>query len=125
MDTIQKNLTRAERDNDLIYHQEVPSISSLPSIIEASMVQPLIPGALAEPKTALGDDAVIFGELLGYGAKLAIGKHLHQACSLYSTADRFPRWLIEKISTGTGGVTGSRKRLWTEHSALMTWLQGQ
>ncbi|PSR75597.1 hypothetical protein PHLCEN_2v9077 [Hermanssonia centrifuga] len=87
VDTIQKNLIRAERDNDLIYHQEVPSISSLPPVIEASMVQPLIPGALAEPKTALGDDAVIFGELLGYGAKLAI--------DIYR--DRRRDWIQEEV----------------------------
>lgn len=71
---MQQGIVRAERDNDLIYHHEVPSPTSLPSIVEVSMVNPQISGALSEPKTALGSDAVIFGELLGYGAKLAIGK---------------------------------------------------
>lgn len=66
--------TRAERDNDLIYHQEVPSAPSLPPIVEVSLVQPVTPGALTDPKSAVGNDAVIFGELLGYGAKVAIGE---------------------------------------------------
>ena len=74
VDNLQKNVARAERDNDLIYHQEVPALSSLPSIAEASMVQPLVPSALTDPKTALGGDAVIFGELVSYGARMAIGQ---------------------------------------------------
>lgn len=38
------------------------------------MVQAMIPGTLVDPKTALGNDAVIFGELISHGAKVAIGK---------------------------------------------------
>ena len=72
LEAVQKALARAEKDNDLIYHQEVPAASSLPQIKEVGMVQPVISDALREPKNALGNDAVIFGELLGYGAKVAI-----------------------------------------------------
>ena len=65
-------MTRAERDNDLIYHHEIPPVTSLPPIVEASLVQSSIPPQLTEPKAAVGD-AVIFGELLGYGTKVALG----------------------------------------------------
>lgn len=72
MEAVQQALARAEKDNDLIYHQEVPAASSLPQIKGVGMVQSVISDALREPKNALGNDAAIFGELLGYGAKVAI-----------------------------------------------------
>ncbi|KAI0766745.1 ALIX V-shaped domain binding to HIV-domain-containing protein [Irpex lacteus] len=87
VDAVQENLSRAEKDNDLIYHQEVPAASSLPQIKEVGMVQSMVSEALAEPKTALGNDAVIFGELLGYGAKVAI--------EIYE--DRRKSWIEEEV----------------------------
>ncbi|KAJ3557381.1 hypothetical protein NM688_g1507 [Phlebia brevispora] len=87
LDTLQKNHSRAERDNDLIYHEDVPSLSSLPAIVEVSMVHPLISAALSDPKTAIGDDAVIFGELVAYGARIAI--------EIYK--DRRKNWIQEEI----------------------------
>lgn len=74
LDNVQKNFNRAERDNDLIYHQDVPAASSLPAIQEAVMAQPLVAKALLEPKTLIKGDAVIFGELLGWGARRAVGE---------------------------------------------------
>ena len=73
LDIVQKNVSRAERDNDLIYHQDVPPSSALPAIQEVSMVQPLIDPGLQDPKSVVGTNGVIFGELLGWGARLAIG----------------------------------------------------
>ncbi len=73
LDIVQKNVSRAERDNDLIYHQDVPPTSALPAIQEVSMVQPLTEPGLQDPKAVIGADGVIFGELLGWGAQLAIG----------------------------------------------------
>ena len=75
LDNAQKNFSRAERDNDLIYHQDVPAASSLPPTGEASLVQSQVSKALIEPKTIVKTDAVIFGELLGWGARRAIGEH--------------------------------------------------
>ncbi|TCD68499.1 pH-response regulator protein palA/rim20 [Steccherinum ochraceum] len=72
LDNVQKNFNRAERDNDLIYHQDVPPAPSLPAIQEARMVQSLVAKALLEPKTLIKFDAAIFGELLGWGARRAI-----------------------------------------------------
>lgn len=70
---MQKNFARAERDNDLIYHQDVPSLSALPQIQGVSMVQSAVHAHLADPKAAIGDDGVVFSDLLGWGARVAIG----------------------------------------------------
>lgn len=68
------------------------------------MVQPIVAGTLADPKTAIPDDAVIFGELLGYGAKLAIGglyallygsTLIQQPTEIYH--DRRKNWIQEEI----------------------------
>lgn len=75
LDNLQKSLTRAERDNDLIYHKDVPALSGLPQIEGVTMVKSIIHPGLLDPKSAVDKDGVIFGELLGWGAKVAIGKH--------------------------------------------------
>lgn len=72
LDVVQKNLSRAERDNDLIYHQNVPAPSGVPAIQEVSMVQSIIPPGLRDPKSVIGDDRIIFAEMLGWGAREAI-----------------------------------------------------
>lgn len=72
LDVVQKNLSRAERDNDLIYHQNVPAPSGIPAIQEVSMVQSIIPPGLRDLKSAIGNDSIIFGEMLGWGAREAI-----------------------------------------------------
>ncbi|KAI0342763.1 BRO1-domain-containing protein [Trametopsis cervina] len=87
LDALQTNITRAERDNDLIYHHEVPAASSLSIIDEITMAKATIVEALTEPKTAIGNDAIIFGELLGYGARVAI--------EIYE--DRRKNWLQEEV----------------------------
>ncbi|OAX43145.1 BRO1-domain-containing protein [Rhizopogon vinicolor AM-OR11-026] len=72
LDVVQKNLARAERDNDLIYHQDVPAPSGIPLIQEVSMVQSIIPPGLQDPRSIIGNDSIIFGEMLGWGAREAI-----------------------------------------------------
>ncbi|KAG1750758.1 ALIX V-shaped domain binding to HIV-domain-containing protein [Suillus lakei] len=62
LDVVQKNLARAERDNDLIYHQDVPAPSGIPAIQEVS----------TDPRSVIGNDSIIFGEMLGWGAREAI-----------------------------------------------------
>ena len=73
LEIVDSNLTRAQRDNDLIYHQDVPAASSLPVIQPASMVASVVPQELTEPKKVLGNDNLIFGELVSWGAQTAIG----------------------------------------------------
>ncbi|KAG0706829.1 hypothetical protein DFH29DRAFT_900228 [Suillus ampliporus] len=59
-----KNLARAERNDDLIYHQNVPAPSVIPAIQEVSMVQSIIPPGLQDPKSVIGNDGMIFGDML-------------------------------------------------------------
>ena len=73
LDILDSNVTRARRDNDLIYHQDVPSASSLPIIQPAPMVSSIVPPGLLEPRKTLGNNNLIFGELIGLGAQTAIG----------------------------------------------------
>ena len=105
LDIVQKNVSRAERDNDLIYHQDVPPSSALPAIQEVSMVQPLIDPGLQDPKSVVGTNGVIFGELLGWGARLAIGTPptlsvwcylIFPITDIYN--DRRQNWIREEIS---------------------------
>jgi len=74
LDVVQKNLARAERDNDLIYHQDVPAPSGISLIQEVSMVQSIIPQGLQDPRSVIGNDNIIFGEMLGWGAREAISE---------------------------------------------------
>ncbi len=48
-------------------------MSALPALAEVAMAQPNVDPGLQNPKSVVGNDAVIFGELLGWGARLAIG----------------------------------------------------
>jgi len=74
LDAVQKNITRAERDNDLIYHQDVPPYSALPPIPGAMMVESSILPELQHPEKLIGEGRVIFGTMLGWGAGMAIGE---------------------------------------------------
>lgn len=73
---VKDSYTRSERDNDLIYHKEVPSLAALPVISPAPMVKSDVPSGLQDPQAVLQRDGVIFGELLAWGAKAAISKPL-------------------------------------------------
>ena len=74
LEIVDTNLVRAQRDNDLIYHQDVPPASSLPVIQPAAMVECVAPQGLLEPKKILGNDNLIFGNLISWGAQTAIGR---------------------------------------------------
>ena len=73
---MQKNIARAERDNDLIYHQDVPAAATLPAIPEASVAQLSVPPGLKDPQSVVGNDSVIFGEMPGWGAGEAISEFI-------------------------------------------------
>ncbi|KAI0649086.1 BRO1-domain-containing protein [Trametes meyenii] len=94
LDIVHKNVTRAERDNDLIYHKDVPPASALPAISEVAMAQPVVELSLQDPKTIVGRDAVIFGELMGWGARLAI--------DIYS--ERRRDWIAEEVQARQRGL---------------------
>ncbi|KAF9237666.1 BRO1-like domain-containing protein [Melanogaster broomeanus] len=72
LDVLQKNVARAERDNDLIYHNTVPPSSAITPIQEVVMVQSNPPSGLTDLKSVIGNDHILFGEMLGWGAREAI-----------------------------------------------------
>ncbi|KAG6909867.1 hypothetical protein DXG01_014903 [Tephrocybe rancida] len=72
LEIVQKNLSRAERDNDLIYHHDVPASSALIAIAQTNLVSPILPAGLSDPTTLIGKGRLIFGELVGWGVKEAI-----------------------------------------------------
>jgi programmed cell death 6-interacting protein len=74
LESLQKGVTRAERDNDLIYHQDVPASTALPPIQEVTMVQRAIPAGLQNLDSALGGEPMLFGELLSWGAREGISQ---------------------------------------------------
>ena len=76
LSTVESDIKRAERDNDLIYHQVPPSLTSLQPILAASMVKSDVPSTLTDPQGVIRGEAVIFGELLAWGARKAIGSYL-------------------------------------------------
>ena len=69
-----KNIARAERDNDLIYHQDVPTAATLEAIPEATVAQFTIVPGLKNPQSALENEGVIFGEMPSWGVVEAISK---------------------------------------------------
>ncbi|KAJ7593046.1 BRO1-like domain-containing protein [Mycena floridula] len=72
LEAVQKRVAQAERDNDLIYHHEVPPATAIPQIGHAAIAQLMVPPGLANPTSILGTNDVILGELLGWGAREAI-----------------------------------------------------
>ena len=74
LDTVQKGLKRAERDNDLIYHHDIPAVSHLPPLRPASLVSSTVPPGLSSPAAVLGREPPLFVNLLSWGAREAISK---------------------------------------------------
>lgn len=73
---MQKNITRAERDNDLIYHEDVPDESNLAPIDlrNSLLCGPKVPPGLSNPKQLIGQEGFIMQGLLGWGAQEAISR---------------------------------------------------
>ncbi|KAL0954962.1 hypothetical protein HGRIS_003892 [Hohenbuehelia grisea] len=73
LDIVAKNIARAERDNDLIYHQDVPAPSSLPPIQGYLLVKDItVPPGLSNTDSVVPADQAIFRDLLGWAAQEAI-----------------------------------------------------
>lgn len=86
LDVLQKDLARAQRDNDLIYHKDIPPSSATAPIQDVIMVQSNLASGLSDPKSVVGDDRVLFGELLCWGAREAVSTLILTATeSQYST----------------------------------------
>lgn len=78
LSVVDNDIKRAERDNNLIYHQTPPSLTSLPPITPATMVKSDVPSPLTDPQSVIQRDAVIFGELLAWGTRKAIDIYNHR-----------------------------------------------
>ncbi|KAJ6619711.1 BRO1-like domain-containing protein [Mycena sp. CBHHK59/15] len=72
LDTVQKDYARAERDNDLIYHDDIPAAYALPSILPSAIAKLTVPPGLLNPESVIGRDGPIFAEMIGWGAQEAI-----------------------------------------------------
>lgn len=72
LDAVQKNLVRAQRDNDLIYHHDVPASSALAPVMPTNLVASTAPPGLSDTSKILSNRRIIFSELVGWGAKEAL-----------------------------------------------------
>ncbi|KAI6038820.1 BRO1-like domain-containing protein [Pisolithus marmoratus] len=72
LDALQKNLARAQRDNDLIYHCNIPASTAIDPIQEVIMVKSNVPQGLLDPKSLIDSGGILFGDMLGWGAREAI-----------------------------------------------------
>ncbi|KAF9532602.1 BRO1-like domain-containing protein [Crepidotus variabilis] len=72
LDSVTKSENRAQRDNDLIYHQDVPAASAMPSIPITHPLPLSLPKGLQDPTSVLDNQHFLFGELVCWGAREAI-----------------------------------------------------
>ncbi|PPQ95240.1 hypothetical protein CVT26_014931 [Gymnopilus dilepis] len=82
LETVKKSEARAQRDNDLIYHQDVPSPSALAPIQETRLVSSNIPKGLSNPESVIGSKHPLFSQLAGWGAREAINIYNHRKQNL-------------------------------------------
>ncbi|KAF8604259.1 BRO1-domain-containing protein [Ceratobasidium sp. AG-I] len=101
--TLDSNFARAQKDNDLIYHQTVPPESTLPTIGAANMVQSIANNKLQDPSLVIGNtDNALFSGLVAYGVRMAIEVYV----------DRRENWIKEEVE-------GGAKELDTEITRLL------
>lgn len=74
LETVRVSETRAQRDNDLIYHQDVPTPSALVPIQETKIVSSIVPKGLLNPAIVIGNRHPLFNELVGWGTREAISE---------------------------------------------------
>ncbi|KAL1921126.1 uncharacterized protein VTP21DRAFT_10842 [Calcarisporiella thermophila] len=89
---ISKNLQRAEKDNDIIYLEHVPSSHTLPAIGRAEMVKPQLPAEVSDPLRFMNSEHSLLG--LPLFQKL-VPFAVHQAASVY--CDRRDRVVKEEL----------------------------
>jgi programmed cell death 6-interacting protein len=103
LDTVQKNYARAERDNDLIYHDDIPASSALPPIQHSAIAKLTVVPGLLNPESIVGPEGPLFAEMIGWGAQEAISKSLIQSIYLFDARhpdiynDRKQNLVREKI----------------------------
>ncbi|CAO3677492.1 unnamed protein product [Umbelopsis ramanniana] len=106
---IQSNLARAQRDNDVIYLEPVPSSSALPPIVKSGMVKPMPTTEITDPVQLMMDNERSHGKmpypLLGLPLfQKLVPFAVHQAASVYF--DRKERVLKVDIIGKLDELTG-------------------
>lgn len=74
LETVKTSEVRAQRDNDLVYHQDVPSSSALKVLSETILAVASVPKGLSNPSSILGSRHPLFSELASWGASEANSK---------------------------------------------------
>lgn len=82
-ESIERDLMRAERDNDLVYLESVPDATQLPPILRSDMVKPMIPTGVVDPaqRWSNSHERPLFEKLVPFA--------VHQAASVYSDRKDF------------------------------------
>lgn len=85
-EAIERDLIRAEKDNDVIYLETVPEPSQLAPILRSDMVKPIVPADIVDPthwkKTSDGElNRPLFERLVPFA--------VHQAASVYADRKEF------------------------------------
>lgn len=103
LETITTSEARAQRDNDLIYHKDVPPPSAVSTIQETKLVSPTVPKELLNPSSILQNQRPLFFDLISWGAREAISRYIGasgisrtHSSDIYN--DRKETLLDEKIS---------------------------
>lgn len=75
LETVKNSEVRAQRDNDLIYHQDVPSPAALSKLQETKLVSATVPKGLLNSSSIIGTRHRLFSELAGWGPREAISQY--------------------------------------------------
>ncbi|CAE6515484.1 unnamed protein product [Rhizoctonia solani] len=103
---LEANFSRAQKDNDLIYHQNVPPESTIEPITGVNMVNSVIDNKLKDPSLVIGNtDNALFTGLVSHGVRMAIEVYI----------DRRDNWIKEEVEgivkQMDADVTSGRNRL--------------
>ncbi|KAG0254085.1 pH-response regulator protein palA/rim20 [Actinomortierella ambigua] len=98
---IQRNLSRAEKDNDIIYLEAIPPAASLPTIAKADVSKPLETPEIVNPVPLMNEHNMLLGVPLFF--KL-VPFAVHQAASVYT--ERKERLVKEDIGGKFDELTG-------------------
>ncbi|KAF9336229.1 pH-response regulator protein palA/rim20 [Podila minutissima] len=98
---IHRNLSRAEKDNDIIYLEPIPAEASLAAIGRADMSKPIIVSEIANPVPMMNEHNMLLGVPL---FSRLVPFAVHQAASVYT--ERKERIVKEDIGGKFDELTG-------------------
>ncbi|KAG0342357.1 pH-response regulator protein palA/rim20 [Podila horticola] len=98
---IHRNLSRAEKDNDIIYLEPIPAEASLPVIGRADMSKPIIVPEISNPVPLMNEHNMLLGVPL---FSRLVPFAVHQAASVYT--ERKERIVKEDIGGKFDELTG-------------------